>query len=498
MRSEGDMPVSRRDRPTVPMLLSAAMAIVATVGFACLGCGDPLAGTEGVGDPYFPSAGNGGYDALRYEIALTVDPRSDVLSGSATMDAQALQALDSFDLDLVGLEVKGITVDGRPAGFERDGQELTVICPERLEAGETFSTRVGYSGVPDSPDQSGAFSAGWHRVDDTIYTLDEPEGAATWFPVNDHPSDKAAYVFRLTVPRPYVAAANGVLVATEAGEADQTFVWEMEEPLASYLATVAIGEYELEESSAPNGVVIRNYFAPEVAEAAGDAFARTGEVLAFYADLFGPYPFEVYGVVVPDVDTGAAMENQTLSLFGRDVLTGRLSDPLVGEVYISHELAHQWFGNSVTIEAWEDIWLNEGFATYASWLWLEYDRGREALDQMVTESQTLLEEQDHRPPGDPGVDDLFGLSVYRRGALTLHALRLTVGDDVFFDILGGWAARYRHGNARTEDLIALAGEKAPSSMKAGLGALFEAWLYEDELPELPEATDDATLQKARS
>jgi len=189
---------------------------------------------------------------------------------------------------------------------------------------------------------------------------------------------------------------------------------------------------------------------------------------------------------VPDVDTGAAMENQTLSLFGRDVLTSRLSDPVVGEIYISHELAHQWFGNSVTIAAWEDIWLNEGFATYASWLWLEHDRGREVLDGMVRESQSLLGDSDHRPPGDPGVDDLFGVSVYRRGALTLHALRLTVGDDVFFDILREWEARYRHGNARTEDFIALAEEKAPSSMKAELDGLFEVWLYGDGLPELPE------------
>lgn len=477
---------SRGGRTPAPMLLLIAVAFVAAVALAGLGCGDSLAGSPGVGDAYFPSAGNGGYDALRYEIALTVDPRSDGLSGSTIMDALALQDLDSFNLDLLGLEVDGVTVDGRPAEFERKGQELTVICPEQLEAGESFATQVSYSGSPVPLEETGSFSVGWQQVGDTIYTLDEPQGAATWFPVNDHPSDKASYVFRITVPRPYVAAANGVLVKTEAGETDQTFVWEMQEPLASYLATVAIGEYELEEDTAPNGVAIRNYFAPPLAEAAAEAFARTGEILAFYAELIGPYPFDVYGVVVPNVDTKAAMENQTLSLFGRDVLSKRLSDPVVGEIFISHELAHQWFGNSVTIARWKDIWLNEGFATYATWLWLEHARGREALEEQVKQSQSLLAENDRRPPGDPGADDLFGASVYRRGALTLHALRLTVGDDVFFDILREWAARYRHGNARTEDFIALAEEKAPSSMKAELDGLFEGWLYGDGLPELPE------------
>ena len=292
------------DRFGAPIFLAFLVLVVALLALSAPGCSDSLAGEPGIGDPYLPSAGNGGYDALRYEIALTVDPRVDALRGRTTVEAQALQDLDSFNLDLLGLEVESVLVNGLPAGFERDGQELTVLCPERLPAGERFATQVSYSGIPVSLEDPGSFSTGWQQADDTIYTLDEPEGAATWFPVNDHPSDKAVYTFRLTVPRPYVAAANGVLVETVAGETDQTFVWEMEEPMASYLATVAIGEYELEEGVASNGVPIRNYFAPAVAEAAGEVFARTGEILAFYAGLFGPYPFHVYGVVVPDACRG--------------------------------------------------------------------------------------------------------------------------------------------------------------------------------------------------
>ena len=259
----------------------------------------------------------------------------------------------------------------------------------------------------------------------------------------------------------------------------------MRQPLASYLATVSVGDYGVEETTAPGGVGDRNYFAPEVAGAAELAFRRTGEVLAFYVDLFGPYPFDVYGVVVPDAATGAAMENQTLSLFGRDVLEKRMSEVVVGQIFLAHELAHQWFGNSVTIAHWKDIWLSEGFATYASWLWLEHDRGAEALAQQVEQSRSLLLGERQAPPGAPGADQLFSASVYRRGALTLHALRLTVGDETFFRILRTWAERHKYGNATTKEFIALAEDEAPRELGSALAGLFERWLYGDGLPALP-------------
>jgi aminopeptidase N len=463
-------------------LVFATIVAVALVGLACH---DPQAGAPGLGDPYFPSAGNGGYDALRYEIALSIDPQADDLAGSTTVEARALHGLDSFNLDLLGLEVASVVVNGLPAEFRRDGQELTVLCPEELEVGEKFSVKVSYSGSPVSLEDPGTFSVGWQHAGDTIYTLDEPEGAATWFPVNDHPSDKAQYVFRLTVPEPYMAVANGVLVRSDSGDTDQTFVWNMDQPMASYLATVSVGEYELEEGTDSNGVAIRNYFAPEVADPAQKAFARTGEMLVFFADLFGPYPFDAYGALVPDVDTDAAMENQTLSLFGRDVLTQRLSDPVIRDIFVSHELAHQWFGNSVSIAGWNDVWLNEGFATYASWLWLEHDRGAGALDQQVRRSLQELLGDGLPPPGDPGSDDLFGTSVYQRGALTLHALRRTVGDELFLAILREWATRYQYQSVETEDFITLVGELAQGSVEVDLRDLLDTWLYDDRVPTLP-------------
>jgi aminopeptidase N len=485
------------NRATVVTLAVALVLFGALLASAGLGCHNPAAGAPGVGDAYFPSAGNGGYDVIRYELDLTVDPRSDALQGSATIRARALQDLDRFNLDFLGLEIASVSVEGSPAEFDRDGQELTILSPERLDVGQRFVVKVSYSGSPVPLEDPGSFSVGWQQEDATIYTLDEPQGAATWFPANDHPSDKAEYRFSVTVPRPFTAAANGVLVGTEVGETDQTFVWEMGEPMASYLAAVSIGEYEIEESTAANGVRIRNYFAPGVADESATAFARTGEILAFFADLFGPYPFDVYGVLVPDVDTGAAMENQTISLFGRDVVAKRLSEPVVRDIYISHELAHQWFGNSVTIAQWKDVWLNEGFATYASWLWLEHDLGPEALDQQVERSLGLLLDEDGPPPGDPGPDDLFGVSVYQRGALTLHALRRAVGDENFFRILQEWSKRYQYGNVESEDFIALATEEAQKSVEVDLTALLESWLYGEELPKMPGSSGNtASLEPA--
>jgi len=289
------------------------------------------------------------------------------------------------------------------------------------------------------------------------------------------------------VPEAYTAAANGVLVDTKAEGTDRTFTWQMNKPMASYLAAVDVGRFAMETSMSAGGVTIRNYFATDLATAGRAAFARTGEVIDYFAGIFGPYPFAAYGVVVPDADTGgAAMENQTLSLFGRDVVTKRMTDPVAGPIFLSHELAHQWFGDSVTIEQWDDIWLNEGFATYASWLWLEHDQGPQALQAQVKQSQEKLSKSIEPPPGEPGQADMFGASVYRRGALTLHALRLTVGDDSFFRTLRTWTERYKYCNADTADFIALAKEEAPQVPPAQIDALFDAWLYQPELPTLPD------------
>jgi aminopeptidase N len=441
-------------------------------------------GSPDSGDPYFPALGNGGYDVQDYDISLDIDPGSGRIAGTEVMTAVALQDLSAFYLDLQGLDVTVVHLDGQTASFRREGQELRVTCPAAVAKGARFTVATTYSGVP-TPITAKLFSMGWQKTGDTIFTLDEPQGASSWFPVNDTPADKATYTFHLTVPAPYTAAANGVLVSDEPAETGRMFTWNMDKPMASYLAAVDVGKFSSETSTSAGGVAIRNYFATDLTSAAHAAFSRTGDVIDYFASLFGPYPFAVYGVVVPDSDSGAAMENQTLSLFGRDVVTKKMVNATSGAIFLSHELAHQWFGDSVTIEHWDDIWLSEGFATYASWLWLEHDQGRQALDDQVALSQDLLGKTLEAPPGRPGADHMFGVSVYRRGALTLHALRLTVGEGSFFRTLRAWADRYKYGNADTPEFIALAKEEAPQVPAAQLDDLFQAWLYADKMPALP-------------
>jgi aminopeptidase N len=482
----GGFAPQRRPRgiPRTFFLLAILLALLISLAF---GCGsNPLAGSAGIGDPYFPNMGNGGYDALRYQIDLDVDPVSGSLKGSTTIQARALQDLDSFHLDFDGLKVDAVSIGGQTSGFAHKGGELVVKSPFRLVKGETFAVLVTYHGTPENQADAEDIPIGWHHEGSVVYTLDEPRGAATWFPVNDHPSDKATYGFRITVPQPYVATANGVLTGVDSAGAYRTYVWEMQQPLASYLAAVSIDTYVTQEKTLPDGVVIRSYFTSGSAPAAEAVFADTGEALSFFEDTFGPYPFEAYGAVVPNAATSTAMENQTLSLFGSDVLK-KMADPGEAEVYLSHELAHQWFGDSVTISRWQDIWLNEGFATYASWLWLGHKFGVAALDSQVEQSYQDLAKTEKVTLGDPGPEHLFAATVYDRGALALHALRLRVGDDAFFTILRTWADRYKYGNASTADFLALAdGVAAKSGAGASVAsALLQDWLYGAKLPALP-------------
>jgi aminopeptidase N len=436
---------------------------------------EPVAGAPGIGDPYFPALGNGGYDVSSYDLDLDVDPIANTLSATATIESVALERLGRFNLDLRGLRVTAVRVDGTAAGFRHDDPELVVTPAEPLETGVRFVTEIVYNGTPEPETMPGSgWRYGWTHIDDLVYVAAEPAAARTWFPGNDHPSDKALFSFSITVPKPAVAVANGTLTGTVETAETTTFEWRMDDPMATYLATIAVGPFERVEHAGVPAVTIRDYLPAALAEDPPAPFAEVGTMIDFLETRFGPYPFDAYGhIVVPGFS--GALETQTISIFGETML-----GPILERIVV-HELAHQWFGDGVSPATWQDIWLNEGFATYAEWLWIEHTEGPPALAVEVETSYLRLADRPHALAGDPGPAALFGTSVYQRGALTLHALRVEVGDDTFFEILRTWTDRYAYGVASTADFVALAAALSGRD----LGELFDSWLYREALPELP-------------
>jgi aminopeptidase N len=432
-------------------------------------------GAAGLDDPLYPLLGNGGYDVQHYTIALTVDVAAETISGTTTISATAQMPLAAFNLDLAGLTVEQVAVNGAPAPFARVDHELTITPTVALVDGAPFTVAVAYHGAPQPVIDPGVpfGGVGWLSYDDVgSYVVSEPSGAMSWYPNNNHPADKATYTFVITAPAPYVVAANGLPVAIDEADGWRTYHWESQYPMATYLATVNVAHFEMIEEVGPAGLPIINFFPPEQSRRLQRSFADVDEMIAYFSELIAPFPFESYGAIVMEVPMGGALETQTRSIFGQGATI---------DMIIVHELAHQWFGNSVSPATWRDLWLNEGFATYFQHLWTEQTKGPIIFAATMRGSLVGARSSQLPPPGDPPLDNLFGPSVYVRGSLTLHALRLTVGDEPFFEILRTYYARFAGGNAGTADFIAVAEEVSGQE----LTDLFEAWLYGEEVPDFP-------------
>ena len=428
---------------------------------------------DGAGDAYYPSLGNAGYDVDRYDVDIRADPPATDISVRVTITATALVALASFHLDLAGMTVSAVRVDGAGAVFVREADELVVRPAQPIPAGTVFTTVVEYSGTPGPVRDAERTALGWLRTASSTYVVSEPNGAHGWLASNDHPSDKARFAFRIDVPEGVTAAANGRLTSSGTTAGRTTWVWEGDGPMATYLATVAIGTYRVVDTgTTAGGVRIRHVVPVANADAYLGALAGTAQLVDELAAMFGPYPFADYGVLVIDARLGYALETQTLSLFDRAIALSAESRTIQ-----VHELAHQWFGNSVTPTAWRDVWLNEGFATYAESLHRE--RTEPGFD--IDAAMRALARTRFAAIGDPGPEKLFDKSVYQRGALALHALRRTVGDDAFFRVLRTWATERAHGNGATADFVALASRVSGRDV----APLLTAWLAADPMPTLP-------------
>jgi hypothetical protein len=664
---------------TLPAQLAmpAAAAVPASAVSADDGGFSP--GAPGLGDPYYPLDGNGGYDVGRYLLELSYDPATGFLAGSATIRARATQNLSSFNLDLQGLTVRGVRVNHRDAAYSRSGAELTVTPQQGIRDGQEFSTVVSYDGVPKpTVDQFGV--SGFLRTDDGSLIIGQPHVAATWFPANDHPLDKASFTFKITVPDGLAVVANGVLRGEESEDGKTTWTWHAAEPLATYLATASVGKFNLDRyrdgrvryidaidpdlfapavvartghnfawsdsragtytrltrtltvpsggaklsfwlnrtiefgrdfavveartagaqdwttlreangrtsaesgpgcqqllaihpflghyltagrngSCSPHGssgawwaatgpsqgweqwgfdlsrfagkdvelsvtyvtdnvVALDGVSLDDVTVSTGEgttsfeedgnttdgwsasgpppgsprndakwsapssgppstgdrvqaSFNRQPEIIKFLSDIFGPYPFSAAGGIVDDLkNLGFALENQTRPIYSMLFFTS----PESGDSVVVHELAHQWVGDDMAVGRWQDIWLNEGFATYAEWLWSESE-GRETPQQLFDFYAAAIPAQ---APfwtvkiGDPGTAALFDFAVYVRGAMTLQALRNRVGDEVFFDILREWSDAHAGGNVSSADFMRLAQDLSGQDLRS----FFQDWLF---------------------
>ena len=428
-------------------------------------------------DPYFPAAGNGGYEVEDYDLTFDYTPTTRALTATAVLTVNAQATLSQFNLDLRDLVVSSVTVDGAAAAFSQADGELVITPAAALPDGSEFEVVVEYGGTTGQPlDNTGALY-GWVSFSDGAFVANEPEGASTWYPVNDVPYDKATYTFTVTVPDGTTAVANGDLVDTASAGGRTTFTWRADDPMASYLSMAASGNYTLTTETTPSGLPIVNAVDDDLTPAekttAATRLALQPDMIAYFESVFGPYPFSSYGAVIDDdEDAGYALENQT-----RPIYSG-----VPSESTIAHELAHQWYGNKITLKQWKDIWLNEGFATYAEWMWSEH-RG---LTTAQGEFDTVYSRPATSPfwgivVADPGATNLFASPIYDRGAAFLHALRLTVGDPAFLSILQKWAARPASVPVTTADLLKLS--ETVSGQQ--LDDLFDDWLYQIGKPALP-------------
>ena len=688
-----------RRRSTTAVLTALLLSVGGIAVGASATAIDAVPGAPGIGDPYYPKAGNGGYDAEHYTLDLTYRPGANRLAGVATMHATAIQNLSRFNLDLDGLRVLSVQVDGRSADWSRNGGELRIRPARHLRVGELFTTVVSYGGVPQTlPDGSGFF-----HTSDGALVVGEPEVAATWFPVNDHPSDKASYTFRVTSPRGRPVVANGELIGHRTVDGWTTWHWEAREPMASYLATASVGRWNLrqyrhrdiemvdaidpklfkpfavprrgdqllksspansayqrlmrtisvpeegamlsfsvdlrteptwdfftveahtvgtndwttlkdqrghtrrypgsgcpfwldlhpflahymapgpEDGCVPKGstgrwhaatgnsgdyqrwsvdlsryagtdvevsltmvsddlVAFPGVFIDDVRVSTGDgttsfeadgnvfdgwhaapppqgssdssgwqvadasevpslgsnarrSFDRQGEILDFLAGFFGPYPFSASGGIVDhEPSLHFALENQTRPIYAQSFFF----DTAQGDSVVVHELAHQWYGDSLSVQKWRHIWLNEGFATYAEWMWSERE-GAETPAEIFDNFYKGIPKKDpfwDITIGDPGpqLDRLFHFAVYARGAMTLQQLRVRVGDEDFFTILERWATKHRNGNVRTGQFIGMS-ERVSGQQ---LDRLFHKWLFTSGRPELTDAAADPARGRASS
>jgi aminopeptidase N len=433
--------------------------------------GEARPGADHSADPYLPKHGNGGYAVGHYDLDIDYRLAVNRLDGRARITATATQALSRFTLDLWRLRATSVHIDGAPARFEHTETKLRVIPAAPLR-GE-FHLDIRYGGRP-RPVRGTWGDIGWDELTDGALVASQPIGSPSWFPCNDHPSEKAGYRVSVTAPSGYLVAVTGDQVAQARVGGGVRWVFERTEPTPTYLMSVQIGRYLVlpVAGAVPTRAVLPSRLRGRFAA----SFGRHAAIMGAMQEYLGPYPFKEYVIVVTDDDLDDPVEAQGMSIFGANHADGTRAH----ERLIAHELAHQWFGNSLTVADWSHIWLNEGFATYAEWLWSDVSGGLSVDAQARHWHARLATMPADFTLADPGAARIFDTRVYKRGGLTLHALRRRIGDVRFFALLRTWVAEFTHGSVTTAAFIATATRVAGEP----LDEVFTPWLFGRTLPRL--------------
>jgi aminopeptidase N len=489
------MPLTSTDRGARPRttpanaprrIRPALLATAVCAACACLVAASAPPAPLGVGDRLFPHLGNPGYDVTSYDLSLTYPGRNDKpLRAVTVIDARTTARLDRLNLDFARGRVHSVEVDGEPAAHAAAGEDLVVTPREPLDAGERVRITVAHTSDPlpgKGPE------GGWLRTADGLALANQADAAHLVFPCNDHPSDKALFTVRVTAPEGHTAVAGGVRTDVDRDGASTTWTYRTLHPMATELAQISIGRSTVLRRTGPHGLPVRDVVPTRHRTALEPWLRKTPGQIAWMESKAGPYPFETYGVLVADAATGFALETQTLSLFERGLFT----DPAYPAWYVDsimvHELAHQWFGNSVSPHRWSDVWLNEAHATWYEALYAEEKSGRTVEARM----KTAYAASDRwraagGPPAAPKAPEpgnrlgIFRPNVYDGAALILYALRQEIGRPAFDRLQRAWASRHRDATATTADFVALASETAGRD----LSRFLEGWLYGEKTPPMP-------------
>ncbi|MFI2372325.1 M1 family metallopeptidase [Streptomyces sp. NPDC018833] len=471
------MPHTPRRRLRALLMAAASATLVAAT------LPEPTA--LGIGDRLFPQLGNPGYDVIAYDIALTyTGSNTEPLDAVTRIDALTHERLDRVNLDFSHGTVRSVEVNGRPAEFASAGEDLVVEPTTTVAAGSNLRITVTHTSDPRGPKTAG----GWVRTGDGLVMANQADAAHRVFPCNDHPADKAYFTFRVTTPDNLTAVANGQRVARSRNGTSTSWVYRTGHPMASELAQVAIGRSAVVERQGPHGVPIRDVVPVADKARLEPWLKKTPGHLRWMEDKVGAYPFETYGLLVADASTGFELETQTLSLFERSLFTDAAYPEWYVDSVMVHELAHHWFGNSVSPRTWSDLWLNEGHATWYQALYAE-EKAKQPLVERMRQAYRLSDgwRAAGGPPAAPRAPapgqklGLFRPVVYDGSALVLYALRKTIGEAAFTRLEREWVTRYRDATASTKEFTQLASRVAGRD----LSGFFDDWLYGKKTPAMP-------------